>query len=93
MNKFTLKSIVIATAVGLSLLVPAAQAKASRPAAVGATLGQTIAVQGNAALWAIRAELKAAVTAAKPTLPTRARPTKVSAPATGSLPATAAAAE
>ena len=90
MGKFTLKSSLIATAISLSMMAPAAQAQAPRPSAAGATVGQTIAAQGNAALEVIRAELKAAVMAAKPVLPKRARATKVSAPATGALPATAA---
>ena len=89
MSKSTLRSTLIASAIALSLLVPAAQAQTTGAAAVA----NTIAAQGNAALRTIRAELKAAVTAAKPVLPRRARPTKVTAPATGSLPATAAAAE
>lgn len=93
MSKFTTRSTLIATAISLFMLAPAAQAQAPRPSAAGATLGQTIAAQGNAALRVIRAELKAAVTDAKPGLPPRARATRVTAPATGSLPATAAAAE
>ena len=92
MSKFTLKSTLIATAIAVSLLAPA-QAQAPRPTVVSATLGQVIAAQGNAALQLIRAELKAAVAIARPVLPPRARVTKISAPATGSLPATAAAAE
>jgi hypothetical protein len=93
MNTFTLRSTFIAAAISLAMLAPAAQAQAPRPSSAGASVGLTIAAQGNAALRLIRAELKAAVTAAKPTLPPRARATKVSAPATGSLPATAVAAE
>lgn len=90
MGKYTLKSSLIAAAISLSLLAPAAQAQTPRPPAAGATVGQTVAAQGNAALELIRAELKAAVKAAKPVLPKRAHATKVSAPATGAPPATAA---
>jgi hypothetical protein len=92
MSKFTLKSTLIAAAISFSMLAPAAQAQAPRPSAAGATVGHTIAEQGNVALRVIRAELKAAA-AAKPFLPRRARATRISAPAAGSLPATAAAAE
>jgi hypothetical protein len=89
MNKSTLKSALIATAISLSLLAPV-QAQAPRPSTAGATLGQAIAEQGNAALRTIRAEIKAAAKLMKPMVP--ARPKKVAAPA-GALPATAAAAE
>lgn len=93
MSKFTLKHTLIAAAISFSMMAPAAQAQAPRPSAAGATVGQTIAAQGNTALRVIRAELKAAVTATRPFLPPPARSTRISAPATGSLPAAAAAAE
>jgi hypothetical protein len=92
MSKSILNSTMIAAAIAVSLLAPA-QAQAPRPASAGATLGQAIAEQGNAALRLIRAEAKAAAKAMRPMLPT-GRANRVSLPAAaGSLPATAAAAE
>jgi len=77
MNNSTLKSILVAAAVSLSLLAPAAQAQATKPAR-DTGVGHSIAEQGNAALRLIREEMKSAVRAVKPVLP--ARPRKVSAP-------------
>ena len=97
MNKSTLKSTLVATAIALSFVAaPAAQAQAAKaPRDTG--VGLTIAAQGNAALKLIRDELKAAVKQLQPSLPAP-RPAgkfKVSAPAAGggSIAATAACAE
>jgi len=77
MTNPTLKSAIVAAAIALSLAAPAqAQApEVSRDTGVG----QAIALQGNAALRLISAEMKAAVRLMKPVLP--ARPVRVSAPA------------
>lgn len=78
MNKSTLKSTLVAAAVSLAFLAPAAHAQANRPSR-DTGVSHSIAEQGNAALRLIRAELKAAaVRATKPVLPVR--PRKVSAP-------------
>ncbi len=97
MSKLKMKSTLIAAAVVLSCLVPAASAgSAKAPSTIG--LGQAIAEQGNAALRAIRAEMLATVRngVSLPALP--AHPRKVSVPAVapaagGSIAATAACAE
>ena len=94
MNKLNLKSTLAAAALTLSLLAPAVQAetRAQAQAPQGPSVG-AIAAQGNAALRTIRADIKAAaLRAMKPMLPA-ARTTKVSVPAAGSMPATAAAAK
>lgn len=99
MTNTTLKVSLVAATVALSLLAPAAQSQAAKPVDyVQATVGQVIAAQGNAALRAIRAEMLAAVKAATPQMPARARVRKASAPAApaaggGTIPATAACAE
>jgi hypothetical protein len=97
MSKLKMKSTLMAAAVALSCLMPAASAGPAKvPASFG--LGQAIAEQGNAALRAIRAEMLATVRngVSLPALP--ARPRKVSAPVAapaggGSIAATAACAE
>jgi hypothetical protein len=88
-----LKSTLFAATVALTLLVPAAHAQAAKATAptVAPTVGTVIAAQGNAALRAIRAEMKAAIKLVKPQAPARA--TKVSVPGASSAPATAALAE
>ncbi|MGH8442337.1 MAG: hypothetical protein ACRETF_05485 [Nevskiaceae bacterium] len=93
MNKSTLKSTLAAAAFALSCMGPAAHAEGK--VAYNVSLGQVIAAQGNAALVAIRTELKSAIQAQKPALPARpARKVRVSAPAAaGSIAATAACAE
>ena len=93
MNKLNAKTTLAAVALSLALLSPAAQAE-GRQQVRDLTVGQSIASQGNAALLAIRADIKAAaLRAVKPMLPAAARTTKVSVPAAGSMPATAAAAK
>lgn len=82
------KSILIAASVAFALLAPAAQAQQARVPAHAPTVGDVIAAQGNAALRAISAEVKAAISLAKPKLPARA--TRLSAPVASSAPATAA---
>lgn len=77
MNKSTLKSTLVAVAASLILLAPAAQAQTTKPSR-DTGVGHAIALQGNAALRAIREEMKSAIRAVKPVLP--ARPRKVSAP-------------
>jgi hypothetical protein len=92
MNKLNVKTTLAAVALSLTLLSPAVQAEDAQ--AQGFTVGQAIASQGNAALLAIRADIKAAaIRAVKPMLPAAARTTKVSVPSAGSLPAGAAAAK
>ena len=92
MNKLNAKTTLAAVALSLALLSPAAQAETAQ--VQNLTVGQAIASQGNAALLAIRADIKAAaLRAVKPMLPAAARATKVSVPAAGSMPATAAAAK
>jgi hypothetical protein len=90
MSNSNLKSLIVATAMSLALLAPAANAQDTSRAAQY-TLSRAIASQGNAALRVIQAEMKVAARALKPALPARAaRSTRISAPATGALPATAA---
>ena len=87
-----LKSMLFAATVALTLLVPAAHAQAAKPSAKAPmTVSDVIAEQGNAALRAIRAEMKATIKLIKPAAPARA--TTVSAPGASSAPATAALAE
>lgn len=95
MNESTLKSTLAAAAFALSCMAPSAHAEGK--VASNVSLGQVVAAQGNAALVAIRAELKSAIQG-KPVLPARpARKVRVSAPAApaaaGSIAATAACAE
>ena len=78
MNNSTLKSTLVAAALSLSFLTPAAQAQSAKPSR-DSGVGHSIAAQGNAALRLIREEMKSAVRVMKPVLP--ARPRKVSAPA------------
>lgn len=93
MTYLNLKNTLAAASIALTLLVPAAHAQAAKATApaVAPTVGDVIAQQGNAALRAIRAELKATVKLVKPSRPARA--TKVSVPGASSAPATAALAE
>ena len=92
MSKLNLKVMLAATALTLSMLAPAAQAE-SRAQVSPDVAVHPIAAQGNSALRTIRADIKAAaLRAMKPMLPA-ARTTKVSVPAAGSMPATAAAAK
>lgn len=78
MNNSALKSTLVAAALSLSFLAPAATAQSARPSR-DTSVGHAIAAQGNAALRLIREEMKSAVRVVKPMLP--ARPRKVSAPA------------
>ena len=89
MTYLNLKNTLAAASIALTLLVPAAHAQDAKTKAP--TVSDVIAEQGNAALRAIRAELKATVKLVKPSRPARA--TKVSAPGASSAPATAALAE
>lgn len=93
MTSLNLKSTLFAATVALTLLVPAANAQATKATApaIAPTVGAVIAAQGNAALRTIRAEVKAAIKLVKPQAPARA--TKVSVPGASSAPATAALAE
>ena len=70
MNDSILKSTLVAGAVSLSLLAPAAQAQDTSP---GAGVGEVIAAQGNAALRQIREDVKSAVRVTRPVLPARLR--------------------
>lgn len=81
------KSMLIAASVAIALLAPAAQAQQAKVPAHAPTVGDVIAVQGNAALRTIRAEVTAAIRLAKPRLPARA--TRLSSPVASSAPATA----
>lgn len=80
MQKQTQQQTVLkATALVLALvLAPAAHAGAAMPRDTG--VGQHVATQGNQALLAIKAELRAALRATKPALPA-ARVVKMSQPA------------
>ena len=83
MTNATLKTTLAAAAISLSFLAaPAAHAGSPNTApnvSRNTGVGHNIAEQGNAALRAIRAEVKAALKFVKPMLP---RATKVSLPST-----------
>jgi len=87
MKNASLKGILAAAAIALSGLAPAHAGEATMSRNTG--IGHVIAAQGNLALHAIRADLKAALRLVQPVLPKHS--TKVSVPtagAAGSLAAT-----